>query len=60
MWQSSMEVMVINTLFWKNKKFNKEPGIIEVRIGPAICGDNPKSITKEVKNWIQSNFDAIH
>ena len=43
-----------------NKKFNKEPGIIEVRIGPAICGDNPKSITKDVKNWIQSNFDEIH
>ena len=47
-------------LFWKNKKFNKEPGIIKVRIGPAIYGENPKSITKSVKNWIESNFIEIH
>tara|TARA_Y100000022_G_scaffold97995_1_gene84511 strand:- start:1263 stop:1817 length:555 start_codon:yes stop_codon:yes gene_type:complete len=47
-------------LFWKNKKFNKEPGIIKVRIGPAIWGDNPKSVTKDVKDWIQSSFDKIH
>jgi 1-acyl-sn-glycerol-3-phosphate acyltransferase len=47
-------------LFWKNKKFNKEPGIIKVRIGPPICGENPKSIAKEVKDWIQSSFEEIH
>lgn len=47
-------------LFWKNKRFNKEPGIIKVRIGPAIYGENPKSITKSVKNWIESNFIEIH
>ena len=39
---------------------NKEPGIIKVRIGPAIWGDNPKSVTKDVKDWIQSSFDKIH
>jgi|TARA_B100001939_G_C16939011_1_gene617429 1-acyl-sn-glycerol-3-phosphate acyltransferase len=47
-------------LFWKNKRFNKEPGIIKVRIGPAIYGENPKNITKSVKNWIESNFIEIH
>ena len=47
-------------LFWKNKKFNKEPGIIKIRIGPAIYGENPKSITRDVKNWIESNFIEIH
>ena len=47
-------------LFWKNKRFNKEPGIIKVRIGPAIYGENPKSITKGVKDWIESNFKEIH
>jgi len=47
-------------LYWKNKKFNKVPGIIKVRIGPPIYGENPKSITKEVKNWIQSSFEEIH
>jgi len=47
-------------LYWKNKKFNKVPGIIKVRIGPPIYGENPKSIAKDVKNWIQSNFEEIH
>ena len=47
-------------LFWKNKKFNKKAGVIKVRIGPAIRGDNAKSITSDVKSWIQSNFDEIH
>ncbi len=47
-------------LFWKNKRFNKEPGIIKVRIGPAVYGENPKSTTKSVKNWIESNFIEIH
>ena len=47
-------------LFWKNKKFNKEPGIIEVRVGPAISGNDPKGVTRDVKKWIQSNFNEIH
>ena len=47
-------------LFWKNEKFNKEPGIIKVRIGPPIYGENPKSIAKEVKDWIQLSFEEIH
>ena len=47
-------------LFWRNKKFNKESGIVKVKIGPAIYGNNPKNITNEVKGWIQSNFDEIH
>ena len=47
-------------LFWKNKRFNKEPGIIKVRIGPAIYGESPKSITNGVKDWIESNFKEIH
>tara|TARA_B100000614_G_scaffold64465_1_gene57086 strand:- start:198 stop:830 length:633 start_codon:yes stop_codon:yes gene_type:complete len=47
-------------LFWKNKRFNKEPGIIKVRIGPPIWGDNPKSVTKDVKDWIQLSFNKIH
>ena len=47
-------------LFWENKKFNKKPGTVKVKIGPAICGDNPKTITSDVKSWIQSNFDEIH
>ena len=47
-------------LFWKNKRFNKEPGIIKVRIGPPIWGDNPKSVTKDVKDWTQLSFNKIH
>ena len=47
-------------LYWRNKSFIKKPGVIKVRIGKPIYGDSPKNVTKNVKNWIQSNFDKMH
>ncbi len=47
-------------LYWRNKSFIKKPGVIKVRIGKPIYGDNPKNVTKDVKNWIQSNFEDIN
>ena len=47
-------------LYWRNKSFIKKPGVIKIRIGKPIYGDNPKNVTKDVKNWIQSNFEDIN
>ena len=47
-------------LYWRNKSFIKKPGVIKVSIGKPIYGDSPKNVTKNVKNWIQSNFDEMH
>ena len=47
-------------LFWKNRKFIKEKGVVEVRIGEPIRGNDPKNLTKEVYNWIHDNFKEIN
>ena len=47
-------------LFWKNRKFIKEKGVVEVRIGEPIKGNDPKNLTKEVYNWIYDNFKEIN
>lgn len=47
-------------LYWRNKSFIIKPGVIKIRIGKPIYGDNPKNVTKDVKNWIQSNFEDIN
>ena len=47
-------------LFWKNRQFNKEPGLIKVRIGEPIYGDDPKKVTKDLKDWMKLNFEDIH
>ena len=36
-------------LYWRNKSFIKKPGVIKIRIGKPIYGDNPKNVTKDVK-----------
>ena len=47
-------------LYWRNKSFIKKAVVIKVRIGKPVYGDNPKIVTKNVKNWIESNFEDIH
>ena len=47
-------------LYWRNRKFNKVRGCVQVRIGKPITGKNPKNLTNDVYNWINSNFKEIN
>jgi len=47
-------------LFWKNKKFAKDRGVINVEIGKPIFVANPKKATDEAYRWINSKFKEIH
>ena len=47
-------------LYWRNRMFNKERGCVQVRIGKPITGKNPKKLTNDVYNWINSNFKEIN
>ena len=47
-------------LYWRNRKFIKERGCVQVRIGKPITGKNPKNLTNDVYNWINSNFKEIN
>ena len=47
-------------LFWKNRRFNKQSGEVQVRIGAPLYGNNAKDLTKEVYNWIKLNFVEIN
>ena len=47
-------------LFWKNRRFKKEKGVIKVRIGKPIRGTNPKELTNSVFDWINTNFKEIN
>tara|TARA_B100001564_G_C20609943_1_gene657100 strand:+ start:711 stop:1319 length:609 start_codon:yes stop_codon:yes gene_type:complete len=46
--------------YWENRKFIKKKGLVEVRIGEPISGDDPKALTSEVYNWINKNFTEIN
>ena len=47
-------------LFWKNKKFTKDRGVINVEIGKPISVANAKKATDEAYRWINSKFKEIH
>ena len=47
-------------LYWKNRRFNKEKGVIQVRIGKAMRGTLPKKLTCDVYDWIITNFKEIN
>ena len=47
-------------LYWKNKKFIKESGIVKVKIGSPIYANTPKEATNEAFKWINSKFSEIH
>ena len=47
-------------LFWKNRRFNKQSGEVQVRIGAPLYGNNAKDLTNEVYNWIELNFVEIN
>ena len=47
-------------LFWKNRKFKKLKGLVEVRIGMPIPGNNPKELTNEAYKWIEKNYAEIN
>ena len=47
-------------LFWKNRRFSKQSGEVQVRIGAPLYGNNAKDLTKEVYNWIELNFVEIN
>lgn len=47
--------------FWGRNAFFKWPGVIQVRIGPAIDsrGKSPQEIMKAVENWIEGQMTEI-
>jgi 1-acyl-sn-glycerol-3-phosphate acyltransferase len=47
--------------FWPRRQFIKKPGVIQVRIGPAISpqGKTAQQILKEAENWIESEMARI-
>lgn len=45
--------------FWENKKFVKKPGIINISIGPLFTGSDPKTLTNEVKDWMEKEYKKI-
>ena len=45
--------------FWENKRFIKKSGVIDVSIGPLFRGDDPKTLTKEVKAWMEKEYQKI-
>ena len=47
-------------LYWKNKKFIKESGLVKVIIGEPIYGKDPKDVTDKAYEWIKLKFDEIH
>ena len=46
--------------FWENKKFIKRPGTINVSIGPLFSGNDPRALTKEVKQWMKEEYLKIN
>ena len=47
-------------LYWKNRRFNKQSGEVQVRIGAPLYGDNAKELTSKAYNWIKLNFVEIN
>ena len=47
-------------LYWKNRRFNKQSGEVQVRIGAPLYGDNAKELTNKAYNWIKLNFVEIN
>lgn len=47
-------------LYWKNRRFNKQSGEVQVRIGAPLYGDNAKELTNKAYNWIKLNFEEIN
>ena len=47
-------------LYWKNRKFTKEMGTVNVLIGKPIYGDSPKDCTAKAFDWINLKFKEIH
>ena len=47
-------------LYWKNRKFIKQNGLIKIRIGEPMYGTNPKDLTNDVYKWIKKNFNEIN
>lgn len=48
-------------LYWKKNGFIKRPGVVQVRIGPAIesAGRKPRDLAVECENWIESESEAL-
>tara|TARA_Y100000996_G_C22362357_1_gene577419 strand:- start:1 stop:567 length:567 start_codon:yes stop_codon:yes gene_type:complete len=47
-------------LYWKNKKFIKDSGVVKVIIGNPIYSNSAKEATREAYKWINSKFSEIH
>jgi len=47
--------------YWPRRQFIKKPGVIQVRIGPAISphGKTPQQLSKEAEDWIESEMVRI-
>ena len=48
-------------LFWGRRRFIKQPGTVQVCIGPAIQtqGRKPRAVNQEVEEWIENKMAAL-
>ena len=46
--------------YWKNKKFNKVPGIIDIVIGKPIESNDIKEMTAITEEWVKSQYSALN
>ena len=48
-------------LFWGRRRFIKQPGTVQVCIGPAIQtqGRKPRAVNQEAEEWIENKMAAL-
>ena len=46
--------------YWKNRKFNKVPGIIDIVIGKPIESNDIKKMTAITEEWVKSQYSALN
>tara|TARA_B110000444_G_scaffold226133_1_gene230457 strand:- start:2790 stop:3494 length:705 start_codon:yes stop_codon:yes gene_type:complete len=45
--------------YWRSKEFVKQPGTIRVSIGPMFSGNDPKTLTNDVRAWMEQEYKKI-
>ena len=46
--------------YWKNRKFSKVPGIIDIVIGKPIESNDIKKMTALTEEWVKSQYSALN
>jgi 1-acyl-sn-glycerol-3-phosphate acyltransferase len=48
-------------LYWPRRGWVKKPGVIQVRIGPAIdaSGRDPRELSEQIRTWIETQIKII-